>query len=56
MGFSMQEYWSGVPLPSPTYMLYVYVLYELRAASLHQIYLLLWVLAENFDSCWAAGM
>lgn len=37
-------------------MLYVYVLYELRAASLHQIYLLLWVLAENFDSCWAAGM
>ena len=21
MGFSMQEYWSGVPLPSPYYML-----------------------------------
>ena len=56
VGFSGQEYWSRVPLPSPTYMLYVYVLYELLAASLHQIYLSLWVLAENFASCWAAGM
>ena len=24
MGFSRQEYWSGVPLPSPIYILYVY--------------------------------
>ena len=24
MGFSRQEYWSGVPSPSPIYMLYIY--------------------------------
>ena len=33
----------------------IYVLYELCAASLHQIYLLQWVLAKKFDSRWAAG-
>ena len=38
-----------------TYMHYVYVLYEWYAASLHQIYLLLWVLAKKLDSRWAAG-
>ena len=29
MGFSRQEYWSGVPLPSPEYIIYVYMLYIL---------------------------
>ena len=38
-----------------TYMHYVYVLYELYSACLHQIYLLLWVLAKKLDSRWAAG-
>ena len=26
MGFSRQEYWSGVPLPSPCIMIYVQIL------------------------------
>ena len=25
MGFSKQEYWSGVPLPSPIYVIHVYI-------------------------------
>ena len=28
MGFSRQEYWSGVPLPSPVFSLYMYILYD----------------------------
>ena len=25
MGFSRQKYWSGVPLPSPIYNVYIYI-------------------------------
>ena len=27
MGFSRQEYWSGLPLPSPTYAICIYIIY-----------------------------
>ena len=41
MGFSRQEYWSGVPLPSPIYMcvcIYIYIyIYAYICAAVHGI-------------------
>ena len=36
MGFSRQEYWSGVPLPSPSYLLNIPDLISLKSLSLEQ--------------------
>ena len=40
MGFSRQEYWSGVPLPSPNLGLYIYILVGYVTASQNYRYYL----------------
>ena len=40
MGFSRQEYWSGVPLPSPVWILSPYIkTFAVRIHSLHFVFL-----------------
>ena len=36
MGFSRQEYWSGVPLPSPLNMTYVHILWMIMWSTKHE--------------------
>ena len=51
MGFSRQEYWSGVPLPSPIYIhIYMYIYIYKISISLQSLWVAKWVLGlKLFD-------
>ena len=50
MGFSHQEYWSGVPLPSPESLLFIYLFFMIKYLNLYFIIKIYKILLFTFPS------